>query len=182
VRQNILKEKKTIYTIIKNLNPILSDKFSWIYDNLIRFFETHLNKPVTLITDGGIPGFHIFVSHWVSKYPIYSLHYDTESPVPSKWFDRDVDDYFSFTLPIRLPASGGGLFMFDETSEDISVNRKVFLRNRPKIKVHYEVGTMVIQDGRKYHMIAPAIIHEGEYRMTLQGHGLLMNDTWYLYF
>jgi hypothetical protein len=163
------------------LNGILQKKFGDIYDKLISFFQRALGTPVRLSENCAYPRFHIFVRHWMSKHPNASLHFDKNSNEALMWGDKPVEGFFSFTLPIRLPAKGAGLFVFGETAADIPPV-KPLLRFRNKSKVEYKEGTIVIHDGLTYHMIAPSDIEEGEYRMTMQGHGLLMDGSWLLYF
>jgi hypothetical protein len=164
------------------MNGILQQRFGDIYDKLICFFQKELGTPVRLSDNGGYPGFHIFVRHWMSKQPIAALHFDKNSTKPLTWGDKPVDGFFSFTLPIRVPTKGAGLYVFDETAADIPSHLKPLLRFRNKAKVSYTEGTIVIHDGLTYHMIAPSDIEEGEYRMTMQGHGLLIDGSWLLYF
>jgi hypothetical protein len=164
------------------MNVILEQKFRHVYDKLIGFFQRELGAPVRLWEGGAYPGFHIFVRHWMSRYPIASLHYDKINARPSTWGDRLIEGFFSFTLPIRLPSKGAGLFVFDETAADVPPHLKPLLKFREKTKVEYREGTLVIHDGLTYHMIAPSDIEDGEYRMTMQGHGLLIDGAWHLYF
>jgi hypothetical protein len=176
-------EEPSLYAMhAAQMNGLLKQQFDPVYDKLIDLFQRELGAPVRLWEDGAYPGFHIFVRHWMSRYPIASLHYDKSNVRPLTWGDRPVDGFFSFTLPIRLPSQGAGLFVFDETAADIPPHLKPMLMFRKKTKVQYREGAVVIHNGLTYHMIAPSEIKVGEYRITMQGHGLLVGGVWHLYF
>ena len=80
-------------------------------------------------------------------------------------------DPFSFTLPVSIPTAGAGAeFWWDGIDRD------------PEF-VPYELGKMYIHNGMTPHRIASvAPIPEGELRITLQGHGVHVEDGAIIYF
>jgi hypothetical protein len=170
------------------LNGVMREQFSWFYDRLLEYFQRELGKPVKLTEDGGVPGFHIVIPHPVFKYPVGSLHYDfVQKP---DWYGHQVDDAFSFTLPLQLPSAGAGLFMWDKKGAQVfsgwALAKALLFRGvqcfRPKTRIDYKEGWIVCHDGQHYHMMTPSTIQDGEHRITAQGHGLLIDGEWHLYF
>lgn len=128
----------------------------------------------------GLAGFHIFDSK--SQGLSGSVHVDEP-------YDRlDLSDYdwrdpFSFTVPVELPTLGGGCdFWFGCTDEDIEIF-ETHNELPPETYVPYELGKLYLHDGKTPHRIAnPNPIPDGEYRITLQGHGFVTDKGIIVYF
>ena len=123
-----------------------------------------------------LPGFHIFTSNFIFKYPIASFHRDFQY-LSLPWDNCcDQSNIISFTIPIFLPKDSCGLYIFNYDGNNI-----FRAMNSKKQKYIYEEGKIYIHNGLHWHMIAPCRIKKNEYRITLQGHGIKCGDTWYLY-
>lgn len=140
-----------------------------------------VNLPCSTPYSGlALPSFHIFDHK--SQGLSGSVHVDEP-------YDRvdlsayDWRDPFSFTVPVELPTLGGGCdFWFDYTDKDI----EIFAASGelpPSTYVPYELGKLYLHDGMTPHRIAnPNPIPEGEYRITLQGHGFVTDKDIIVYF
>ena len=80
----------------------------------------------------------------------------------------------SFTIPIELPPKGAGLFVWDAGPESSPIGS-------PYDYVPYELGQIVIHDGLQFHMMETSRIKKGQYRITMQGHGVLSDNVWNLF-
>jgi len=114
-------------------NPVLMRHFRWLYDIVIEGFSQVLG-PMEVVGELGYPGFHVFghkpgqVSHPLCvemfQRPSASLHFDHQ--YEEHWdyweiFEKvDLENVLSFTLPIELPKTGGGLWLWDGLGTDLS--------------------------------------------------------------
>ncbi len=131
-----------------------------------------------------LPGFHIFKGgSWLgSGWDVASLHVDLQfnklNFESNTLYKFDMDDVFSFTIPIHIP-NNSGLYIYDKKQEDINSMMPLpySLRNEQKYKINYDVGKMYIHDGLHYHMISSFISDVDNNRITIQGHGIYCKTT-----
>ena len=172
-------------------NPLLEEKFGWLYERIQRHLESALEAPVTYRDDAALPGFHVWLAHAIPTRSLVSLHCDLQYQ-HLKWESKSSIDFsntLSFTLPIQLPESGGGLDLSDcNHLEFLSIAQRnrmdwdLIPRFRNSQYHPYQVGQMVIHSGYTLHRIAPTSIAKNtDKRVTLQGHGVLVDGTWQLY-
>lgn len=172
-------------------NPILVEHFSWLYQLVKEYLETQLNAPVNYRSDAAYPGFHLWLAHAIPTLPVASMHFDLQYQYLA-WENQEEIDFsntFSFTLPIQLPASGGGLNLCDLNYLEYSHIRKnnqidwdLIPRFRNQSYHPYQVGEIVMHSGHTMHQIAPtSVAKASDRRVTLQGHGVYVNDTWQIY-
>jgi hypothetical protein len=70
----------------------------------------------------------------------------------------------------------------EELANKSAQEKERIISQHPKQYYTYKTGTMLIHSGHKLHQIAAIQnFHEGEERITLQGHGLLLDGIWQLY-
>ncbi len=146
-----------------------------------------LDAPVFMTKRYAQPGFHIFKHHPDLEDLKPSMHWDLQ--------EVQLPDYegtpgppgsrFSFTLPLRLPASGGGLQMWDALF-DINTHKEVLKFHKetqpPSTHHAYALGEAFIHSGLMLHQIATATMPgPGEARVTWQGHGKKTDRGWELY-
>jgi hypothetical protein len=137
------------------------------------------NKAVHL-PDTGYMGAHIFTpeSNGTQGHP----HID-EPFTRIKW-GQHFSNPFSFTLALEMPKVGGGLdFWPNATDEEI----EAFIQDDALPEhdhVRYAEGFLYVHDGLTPHRIANCgDMEEGEPRITLQGHGVTLEDgTTAIYF
>lgn len=134
------------------LNPILQEHFGEVYQAVGNYLEELLQEKVELCDSVAYPSFHIFEANEVLVGRGGTWHQDR----PHVTLGLGETDYGTFTLPIVLPTSGGGIDYLDGDES---------------IYFDYTPGEVVVHSGMVYHRIAPlkeAVV--GEMRITLQGH------------
>ena len=91
--------------------------------------------------------------------------------LPEGWSDP-----FSFTMAVELPAGGGGMNYWKGITDEQMEHYKVFPVGIPTPEYFpYELGVLYVHSGLFPHQIAnPCTIGEDEYRITLQGHGVVL--------
>jgi hypothetical protein len=143
------------------------------------------------------PGFHIFIGRAIPqgdcarrRPDCASSHFDLQHAyVPwSRWFaEVDLVDTISFTLPIKLPAVGGGLTFWEPITlartgplGDVDVGSVA--HTTPSETIAYTIGHLVLHDGHVLHQMAGVSpVSVTDERITLQGHGVLADAIWRLY-
>ena len=172
------------------INPMLEERFGWLYERLARAVTDAVGEPAFYDAEHlSLPGFHVFLAHPAFTRPVASIHFDIQyeyidwSAHPGLDFSRQL----SMTLSIRLPASGGGLKLWDldfEAYEKMSpAEQRHYKDGRENFEVMpYEEGSMVIHSGFQLHQIAPVKeMREGDQRITLQTHAVHGDQGWLLY-
>ena len=139
--------------LAKTGNQILSTRFNLLYKRLTGVLEEHFQKPV-LMGSEALPGFHIF---GYSPGKEASVHVDTPHERVLRFKELQYSTTFSFTVPLELPHSGGGLHIWD--TDGIPQYHE------------YQLGRLYMHSGKELHQIANTV-QEGELRITLQGHGI----------
>ncbi|MFK8183756.1 MAG: RimK family alpha-L-glutamate ligase [Phormidesmis sp.] len=172
-------------------NPILKQHFSWLYERVKQQLEALLNAPVAYRADTALPGFHLWLSNAIPTRPLTSMHCDLQyqhlnwpSNIPI-----DFSKTLSFTLPIVLPATGGGLELADfNQSEFLSITKynnldwQLIPRFLQRSYHAYQAGQMVLHSGYTLHRVAAtSTTTPTDKRITLQGHAVLVEGTWQLY-
>jgi len=99
-----------------------------------------------------------------------------------------VENYvpISFTLPVVLPDAGAGLWHWDLLHQEVAGmsqgEKEKVISSRSKSYYAYKTGTMLVHSGHQLHQIAAIPnFRADEERITLQGHGLLVDGVWWLY-
>ena len=142
------------------LNEILLGDFSELYEVVLDYLSEQYEERVVLAHDLAIPGFHIFPSDPKFLTIAGKWHMD----LPHTTLDLGDKDPSAFTVPIKMPVSGGGMDWLDE---------KGTIRHIP-----YKEREIVLHTGLDVHRIASMKSYTpGEYRITLQGHLIRRNNT-----
>jgi hypothetical protein len=175
------------------LNPVLREHFGWLYERLLDFLSRQLHAPVTFAQGLGHPGFHIWLTPAIFITPDASVHFDLQylRAFPDHKPGVDFDRPLSFTLSIRLPRRGGGLNLWDVTYERYrQFYERLNTRMQPKdvtvllnrIRHPYTVGAISMHSGHLLHQVGEIdTVFPGDERITLQGHGILVQGEWKLY-
>jgi hypothetical protein len=197
-------------------NPILMQRFSSLYKKICQQVEKELNEKCLINEDADLafPGFNIFTPYEdcekIDSPPHIDLqwtyHLDNLKQIFS---DVSEDRFLTFTLAIKLPKSGGGLYIWDAEDEKISnyISAKRYYKNtmmkcknifkdqqkvtkeffeketNPKF-INYKEGYMTLFDNLLLHQVAPFNLpyENNEERITLQGHGIKCDNIWRLFF
>ncbi len=195
------------YQMAQQYNPILKERFGWLYDRLAVVLSNHLQAPVDYKESLALPGFHIFLDHAAFQHPRDLTHRDwfrdrydpaaVSNPIHcdtphllfnwgSSYDGIDFKNPISFTLAIALPQSGGGMYVWDlhrdETLGLPQTELRQLLDSRQKTLHSYTIGAAALHSGFYYHQIAPfRDVQPHDARITLQGHGICCQGRWQLY-
>ena len=174
-------------------NLLLLDHFSDLFAKVCRAVDESTGTRCELTKRQAVPGFHIFGAHPDYLKPVGSIHADLQHQ-PLTW-DFDTDEQqceafgqvLSLTLPLELPRDGGGLNLWDFGPETKPVgvfgwDEGAFVKAHPPRLVEYQCGRLVIHRGQQFHQIAPLrSYHEADRRISLQGHAILIDGAYELY-
>ena len=170
----------------------LTSHFGELYRRLCAILRGVLSLPCQISTELAPPGFHIFRGHEQSRPGLAfggSIHRDLQY-VLHKEKVKSVDDILSFTLPVALPKGGGGMYYWTEVCEfdmcgfvfQKGPEERQWLESH-KRQIDYRVGDLYLHSGKTPHQLAAFTRSErDDWRITMQGHGILCEGTWHLYF
>jgi hypothetical protein len=167
--------------LVENFGPALADLKAFLIRELDAEVEWGQGLP--------LPGFHVFDATALHPAePTGDAHFD----IQYVWgrFQQPVLDVVSVTVPIQVPASGTSLeywpidyaeFERLYTSSTIAGVADVE-RLFPMHSVPYEPGKPCLIRGLPLHRIGTTPRVEGsDYRITLQGHAVLLGERWVAY-
>lgn len=168
------------YPAVARVNNIILHKYftPLLYD-ISEFFSVAFGMPSYFDPKLAAPGFHIFTEK--ANDLRGHVHIDepyTRCEMPDGWHTP-----FSFTLPVSLPMKVGGLDYWPHHS-DAEIEKAVEAGELPKPEYHmYSEGVLTLHDGETPHRISnPVGMEMGDYRITLQGHGAIVDGRVLLYF
>lgn len=182
-------QKERYLELVKMINPILKEHFSWLYEKLKTKLEEVLKAPICFDDQFALPGFHIFLAHAAFLLPVATVHYDLQFE-HIDWAKNypgiDFSTQLSMTLALRLPKAGGGLNLWDVEYEKYQKMSKEeysdYLTTHPPSFHPYHLGNLVLHSGYRLHQIAPAkSLDSDDVRLTLQAHALYYKDHWVVY-
>ncbi|MFJ9820103.1 hypothetical protein ACIRU3_33505 [Streptomyces sp. NPDC101151] len=169
---------------------LLRTHFEDLYDRLGKALTDHLDAPVRFPEHLALPGFHIWLEDAIFTRPQAPVHFDLQYQAFDWPPGTDTDRLLSFTLPLRVPAAGGGLNLWEATYQDFRrslargwVESAADLqRFHPLRYVPYTPGHLYVHSGHVLHQVAPSSsVRRGDERLTLQGHGVWCDGRWLLY-
>ena len=173
---------------VAKYNELLRQNFADVYSRVSAVLADMLEDDVEMADGKALPGFHIFGHHKQYGVPTtHVAHYDRQFENLDWPISIDVrtTQTISFTLPVRLPSAGGGLLLWDVQLGDVlDLSRETAKARIKSAKTHreeYNLGTLVCHPGYQLHRIAPWTSVPGEQRITLQGHGLYIDNCWFIY-
>jgi hypothetical protein len=182
------KREENYHAPARRLNPLLRERFGWLYDRLADRLSALLGAPVVYRPGCALPGFHIF--QWCAAFeqPFASVHQDLQYELLAWGPDErpDLRNPLSFTLAVALPRTGGGLNVWDVAHDELEglpgEERRRLIASRRRDYHPYRAGRIAVHSGHKVHQIAPGRdTVRGEERLTLQGHGVRCSGVWHLY-
>lgn len=113
-------EKNSYFEIKNKINPILKDNFQWIYNKIIQTIENEYSEKSIISDEAGLafPGFHNFYAHDGCDLVSHPPHIDMQwtyhlDYLLNKFKNVDRENFITFTLSIKLPKSGAGLYYWD---------------------------------------------------------------------
>lgn len=171
------------------LNALILERFRWLLGRAKSVVEDFIGAKALFSPELASPGFHIFEFPAIPRSNTASIHFDLQYLLVN-WnenlpFSQDAD-VISFTLPIRLPAGGGGLNVWGATYRDCfktpNFDLERYLESNHATYHRYSVGALAIHSGHRLHQIAGvADVRPSDQRITLQGHGVRRGAEWVLY-
>ena len=177
-------------------NDIIASSFDEFYLKIFEVLQDYLGEPVISPSSVNVPGFHIFEK--LNSLPIGvpyggNIHRDTAHmslPFP------DVDP-ISFTIMLEAPKNGAGLnYWEDDIITNIISSTPIAIGNFGSVDVElqerlietvktfkYNIGELLLFDGQTVHQIANMVAtDENDRRISIQGHGVLTDDGYVVYF
>jgi hypothetical protein len=188
---------QTYLELARRNNILMLKTFDDLYEELLSHLSGVIEaegKPVKFSKNKALPGFHIYKPHpayaiQATHVPHFDLPYlglDWNKETKESSQDLQEHNQCSFTLTLQLPACGGGLRLWPVKRKEAMAMEKTTLRDRlskANSKLHdYSVGSLLIHSGQELHQIAPWHAASGDLaRITLQGHGIELEDSWIIY-
>ena len=166
------------YPTIANLNnPTLHEHFEPLLRKVYDFYKADYEQPNGV----AFPGFHIFREDANGKQG----HAHIDEPFIHINWGQEIRNPFSFTLLIEQPKVGASMDYWDQVVTEEHLKKVLLEDIYPEHKhFRYSLGILYTHNGLFPHRIAnTGDMQTGEYRITLQGHGVtLENGKRVLYF
>ena len=155
---------------ISSCNDLLVAYFAALYQQLECCFYQRWGLVVRFnLRHLALPGFHIYEPHPFFEKLVASTHKDLQY---RNLFGHKArahsEDVMTFTLPLSTPAGAGLNLWEDDSCQDAD------------LFVPYHSGELVVHSGLEQHQ---AVINctSGDERITLQGHGIIIEQQLILY-
>ena len=139
-----------------------STLLSRVLQLLIKLYNVSLAEQ---LPDTSLPGFHVITSS-TKFHAVYDYHQDADYLEYYEDFGTKInynfDNFYSFTVAIELPKSGGTVDFKTESG---------------LISHQYKIGHAYTWKSDIWHRIGDVILeNENEYRITYQGHFIIQAD------
>lgn len=164
-------------------NLLLKQRFAGVHRALAQVLEQALGLPTRYADDLAMPGFHIWVGLGIPSRAGASIHFDLQyQRVLARPRYAAASGTVSFTLPVRLPAAGSSLRVWPSCTYPDDLARMPAIRQTAPEVVPYHLGSALVHSGHVLHQIGPTpSVQPDDLRITLQGHGLVVDDELVLY-
>lgn len=179
-------DREPYLSAARTANPILVAHFMPLLERVRSSLECFLHLPVVFDESLALPGFQIFVFDGRDQRhdnPAARAHFDL--PWLRVLPHTTPDQFLSFTLLIDEPTGGASLQMWNarfESARTANVSAAEFASNHKFESMLYSWGELIAHDGLTLHAIGRSLVATPRgYRITLQGHGLLLNSRWLIY-
>jgi hypothetical protein len=171
------------FTPARASNTLLQERFRELHQALARALEAEIGLPARYADDLARPGFHIWSGLGIPRTVGASVHFDLQYlKLLTRPHYAGATGTVSFTLPIRLPAAGSSLRVWPDCQYPIAAERRLEIQQTEPEIVEYTVGRAVLHSGHVLHQIgATPTVTPDDLRITLQGHGLVVDETLVLY-
>ncbi|WP_034802501.1 hypothetical protein [Intrasporangium oryzae] len=175
--------RATYYDKVAASNALLDRRFGGLYLTLARRLGHALGMPARYADDLARPSCHIWTESGIPRTAGGSIHFDLQ-------YQRVLDEphyaaatgTVSFTLPVRLPAAGSSLLVWPAFTYPEALTRLELARTTPPLRIEYSLGRALVHTGHVLHQIGPTPdISPGDLRITVQGHGIVVDDELVLY-
>lgn len=183
----------TYFLNSRKLNPLLKSLFPDIYNTICGFFAERFRVQCRLHEIAAVPGFHIYANNQLFRYQASHIpHFDSQYEMLIPLFapgSNPLDFYrktLSFTLPVSLPGCESGIRFWDiHYLDTLSTDKASTIGKLTSMKPHtlqYKVGQLVYHSGHLLHQIKAWSANPIDpLRITMQGHGVFVDDQLFLY-
>lgn len=151
-------------------NSLIRAEFGPLLGQVASALQQAMGAPCVFHKDFALPGFHIFLTRSLDTALRDHLHLDLQHN-HFECFDYDTPS-FTFTLPLELPAAGGGI--------ELCLADPTIKRGR-LVEHNYVLGELFVHSGRALHRRLHRSATPDCRRVTLQGHGVRDREKWILY-
>jgi len=169
-----LDEPHVYVVLAQYTNPAVANMWGWLQDEVLRALpERFVPKFAFHAHDTAMMGAHIFTP----KTNGAAGHPHVDEPFKRINWGSSITNPFSFTLALEMPEAGGGLDYWPEAT-DQAIEEFIKTDELPAPEhLRYTPGVLYVHDGLTPHRIANCgDMADGEYRITLQGHGVTLED------
>jgi hypothetical protein len=194
---------------IKEMNPLMLENFSWMYEILRTRLSHHLQKECRYLPDRAtLPGFQTD-SNIEGYFAGRGWHYDDQKQCHGRYFfDTEPGTQYSITIGINTPSYACFEYYDGDVCDYIepwngatfACESHIGLRGRPYecsahpdcslsngkygslVSTPLNTGTLVLQTGRFFHRAGEGWHRtKEEMRLTVQAHATTFNDIVYIY-
>ena len=173
----------------RRTNPILSARFGWLFERLRAKVSEMIGAEAGYEDQLALPGFHVLLHEPARSSSTASVHFDQQYELIdwSMWGHADYERQLSMTLAVVLPASGGGLLVWNVNRMDLMKIPKDARQahreaNRTPEYQAYGIGRLVVHSGHQLHQAASTLNpRPTDRRVTLQAHAVPVDGRWIIY-
>ena len=175
------------------INNMLTTAMFGFYTKLYAALQMHLELPVYTHEDISFPGFQIIQDLQAMPTGVPyggTIHKDKQHYASD--FEFDFEKPITFTIMLEAPENGANLNYWtnEKLNSGLPSNRFEKLDTETQqllldtVKSHdYKIGELVLHDGQTLHQIGNMVpLNVYDRRITLQGHGVLTDKGYLVYF
>lgn len=180
-------------------NELLSKHLGKFYLKMFKALSDHFDVPVFSPPEVNVPGFHIWISLDLSPKEIKygSIHRDA-THIWAEFPFAHTTEQITFTIMLEEPEKGSSMYYWDDKVVSKTIGGHAFgMSNRFRsisksmrerlirtVKTFdYKIGELVIHDGQTIHQMANMVdTTPKDRRISLQGHGVLTDKGYIVYF
>jgi hypothetical protein len=166
-------------------NAVLREQFGGLLERVADRLGDQLGHEAELTDELALPGFHIFEGPGLPVGDKGVPHFDLQHRYLRWPSEPDPERLISFTLAIAIPREGAGLDTWDighTEAREAGKSVAELQKGKEVVRTRYRVGHLYLQPRMILHRIAGVPrLHDGDIRITLQGHGAYVDGRWVLY-
>lgn len=175
--------RASYYGKVAASNDLLDRRFGDLYAALAERLGEALRMTARYADDLARPSCHIWTETGIPRMTGGSIHFDLQY---QRLLDnpryRGATGTVSFTLPVRLPVNGSSLLLWPAFTYPEALPTLELARETPPLRVEYALGRALVHSGHVLHQIGPTPdVRPGDLRITVQGHGIVLDDELVLY-
>ncbi len=174
-------------------SQLMIDAFAEFYKMIIATLSAELNEPLFFNENYNIPGFHIFLGNDnIPRGIEYGGSIHRDYPHETSKFPFNFIRPITFTIMLEMPLNGASLNYWTDPDisnairsskfENLDSDLQVSVKDKCK-SLEYKIGELILHDGTTLHQVANMVeTTKEDRRISIQGHGVLTNEGYLLYF